>query len=84
MVEPVCCFFSFALAPLVEDDPAWRGWPFPINAQGEGQDIGQFCEDVLKFTNRFLTAANLRPVGPRQLPQSMQLSAQRSMEERRL
>jgi hypothetical protein len=38
----------------------------------------------LKFTNRFLTAANLRPVGPRQLPQSMQLSAQRSMEERRL
>ena len=22
-------FFSFALAPLIEDDPSWRGWPFP-------------------------------------------------------
>ena len=79
-----CVFFSFALAPLVEDDAAWRGWPFPVNAQDEGQDISQFCADVLKFTDRFLTAANLRPVGPRELPQSMQVSAHRSREERRL
>jgi hypothetical protein len=77
-------FFPFALAPFIDDDPAWRGWPFPINAQGEDQDIGQYCQDASKSTNRFLTAANLRPVGPRQLPQSMQLSAQRSLEERRL
>ena len=52
--------------------------------KAQGPELGQCCQDVLKFANQFMTAANLRPVGPRQLPQALQLSAQRSLEERRL
>ena len=70
-------FFSFALAPLIEDDPAWRGWPFP---ESPGSRTWAMLPGRPEVRKSIHDCCELATGGPRQLPQALQ----HSLEERRL